>query len=211
MNLLRKHWFDIGGLLAFIVLIYLYTAYPRLLTIQTVLWLSLASLFIHQIEEYRYPGYFPGMLNSVMYKSDIPDRYPLNAQTSFIVNVPMGWLFYFLAAVFANQFIWLGIGTMLVSFGNVVAHTLLFNVKGKTWYNPGLCTAWILFAPLLYWFVHTLCVNHIAGIADWIAGIALGIILNVVGILKLIDWLANRNTTYVFEQRQLRPEDRYKG
>src|ERR1700761_4578039 len=122
MNFLRKHWFDVGGLLAVGVIIFICISYRQLSTIQLVLWLSLASLFIHQMEEYRYPGYFPGMLNSAMYKSDMPDRYPLNAQTSFVVNVPMGWMFYLLAAVFATRCIWLGIGTMLVSVGNVVAH-----------------------------------------------------------------------------------------
>jgi hypothetical protein len=208
MNLLRKHWFDIGGLLAVAVLIYLYNAYPHLPTIQTVLWLSLASLFIHQIEEYRYPGYFPGMINSALYKSKMPERYPLNTQTSLVVNVPMGWLFYFLAAIFASRCIWLGIGTMLVSLGNVVGHTLLFNLKGRTWYNPGMCTALFLFLPLLYCFWCTLSINHFAGTTDWIAGIALGIVLNVFGIVKMIDWMADRNTTYVFEPRQLRPQDR---
>src|ERR1700761_4708491 len=122
MNLLRKHWFDIGGLLAVIVLVYVYFDFANLSTVAVILWLSLASLFIHQLEEYRFPGYFPSMLNSAMYKSNMPDRYPLNAQTSFVVNVPMGWMFYLLAAVFATRCIWLGIGTMLVSVGNVVAH-----------------------------------------------------------------------------------------
>jgi hypothetical protein len=143
-----------------------------------------------------------------MYKSKSPERYPLNTQTSFVVNVPMGWLFYFLAALFADQYIWLGIGTMLVSFGNVIGHTVLFNLKGKTWYNPGMCTALILFLPLLYWFGDTLYGEHLGDTIDWIAGIALGIVLNVFGIVKLIDWMADRNTTYAFEKRQLRPEDR---
>ena len=208
MNILRRHWFDIGGLLAVLVLVYLYGNYHHLSTISVILWLSLASLFIHQIEEYRFPGYFPGMLNSVMYKSNWPDRYPLNAQTSFIVNVLMGWLVYFLAAIFADHFIWLGIGAMLVSLGNVVAHTTLFNLKGKTWYNPGLLTSWILFVPLFYWFIHTIYLHRLASIADVIIGIVLGIVLNVFGILKIIDWMADRNSTYVFEQRQLRQQDR---
>jgi len=208
MNFVRKHWFDVGGLLAVIALVFVYKSYAEWSVVRTILWLSLVALFIHQLEEYRYPGYFPGMVNSAMYKSSAPDRYPLNTQTSFIVNVPMGWLVYFWAALFGERFVWLGIGTMLVSLGNVVAHTILFNVKGKTWYNPGMCTALILFVPLLYWFCRTLYVDHVGDTTDWIAGVALGVVLNVVGIVKLIDWMADRNTTYVFERRQLRPEDR---
>jgi hypothetical protein len=208
MNLFRRHWFDIGGILALITLVFVYSSYREMATIQVLLWLSLASLFIHQVEEYRYPGYFPGMLNSALYKSNRPDRYPLNTQTALVVNVPMGWLFYFLAAVFARDYIWLDIATMLVSFGNVVAHTLLFNLKGRTFYNPGMATALILFLPLVYWFIEIVRSAHLAGLGDWIGGIILGLALNAIGILKLIDWLADRNTTYVFEQRQLRPADR---
>jgi hypothetical protein len=201
MNILRKHWFDLGGVLAIILLICIYNR--PMPSIHFILWLSLASLFIHQLEEYRYPGYFPGMMNTVMYKSEQPDRYPLNSQTSLFVNVLIGWLFYFLAAVFADKCIWLGIATMLVSCGNIIAHTILFNVKGKTWYNPGMATALLLFLPLSCWFVHTLYINHLPNAIDCIAGIVLGIILNIVGILKMIDWMADKNTRFIFEPRQL--------
>ena len=207
MNLLRKHWFDLGGLFALMVIVYVATGYKMMTTQQLILWLSLVSLFIHQLEEYRYPGYFPGMVNSAMYNSDQPDRYPLNTQTSFIVNVVMGWLAYLLAALFADQFVWLGIATVLNSLGNFVAHTFLFNGKGRTWYNPGMATAIILFLPLAIWYYSTIITDPHTLITDWLIGIPLGIVLNYLGIIKLIDWMADRNTTYVFENRQLRPID----
>jgi hypothetical protein len=71
-----------------------------------------------------------------------------------------------------------------------------------------MCTALILFLPLLYWFGHTLYAENLGDTTTWIAGIGLGIVLNVIGIVKLIDWMADANTTYIFERRQLRPEDR---
>ena len=132
MELLRKHWFDVGAALALILIIILVTTMGLdFSNIRFVLWLSLASLFLHQFEEYRYPGYFPGMMNIVMFESKQPDRFPLNEQTSVVVNVFMGWTSYALAAIFGEQAIWLGIATMLVSFGNFVAHTLIFNLKGQ--------------------------------------------------------------------------------
>ena len=71
-----------------------------------------------------------------------------------------------------------------------------------------MVTALLFFLPLLVWFVHTLNVHQLASPFDWTIGTALGIALNVIGVIKLIDWMADRNTTYVFEQRQLRPDDR---
>ncbi len=60
--------------------------------------------------------------------------------------------FYFLAALFAERALWLGLATIMVSLGNTVAHTTVFNIKGKTIYNAGLATSWLFFVPCLYFF-----------------------------------------------------------
>jgi hypothetical protein len=208
MAFLRKHWFDVGAVFALILLIPLFTIFGTdVANIRYILWLSLVSLFLHQFEEYRYPGYFPGMMNIVMFNSKQPDRFPLNEQTSFVVNVVMGWTSYALAAIFSEQAIWLGIGTILVSIGNFVAHTIIFNFKAKekTIYNPGLITSWIFFLPLSLWFFYLIIHQHIATPIDFIGGLVLGGLLNYVGIIKTIEWMADENTSYVFPERCLPP------
>jgi hypothetical protein len=199
MNLLRLHWFDIGIALAIIVAIFIIISGQS--GIALLLWISLISLFIHQVEEYRYPGYFPGMINKALFASDMPDRYPLNTNTALIVNVFIGWLFYFLAVLFYRDAIWLGIATMLVSVGNFFAHTFLFNIKGHTFYNPGMITAIFLFLPISTIFFLETVENNFATPTDWVIGIALGIILNYVGVLKTIDWMKDKNTLYIFPKR----------
>lgn len=211
MNLLRNNWYDFGALLSIIVSIYIFKSHINLTSYQTLMWLSLVSLFLHQFEEYRIAGTFPGMVNAVLYNSKMPDRYPLNTNTALYVNVFVGWTFYFLAAILAERAIWLGIATILVSVGNTIAHTIVFNFKGKTIYNAGLATCWLVFMPCAYFFVSTINTHHLATIIDYCIGIPLGIILNVVGILKLIDWLADKNTTYIFNDRNLLPKDRKKN
>lgn len=203
MNFMRLHWFDVGLALAFVTggIAFL----GHLAPISLLLWLSLISLFLHQFEEYRYPGYFPGMMNTVMFSSKQPDRYPLNTNTSFIVNVCIGWLSYLLAAIFAEKAIWLGIATILVSAGNFIAHTFLFNIKGKTLYNPGMFTAIILFAPIAVYFGYLVIQGRFATPLDWVVGVILGIVLNYVGILKMIDWLKDEDTEYIFPERFLMP------
>lgn len=211
MNFLRKHWYDLGGFLSIVTLVYIVINRHNLTNYQLVLWLSLVTLFFHQLEEYRIVGTFPGMVNKVIYHSEMPDRYPLNANTAFYVNAVLGWTSYFLAAVLAEKAVWLGIATILVSSGKVIAHTVLFNIKGKTVYNAGMLTSWLLFVPCVCYFFFTIQSVHLAAMTDYLIGVPLGIIINVVGILKLIDWLADKDTNYIFEQRNLLPRDRKKN
>ena len=203
MDFLRNHWYDLGFVFAVGVGLFLFIA--NLSGLSWLLWLSLASLFLHQFEEYRYPGYFPGMINSVLFSSQQPDRFPLNSNISLIVNVVIGWGFYFLAAIFAEKAVWLGIATILVSVGNFIGHTFLFNIKGKTVYNPGMLTGVILFLPICLYFFYYVIQQGLVSPTDWIIGIILGIALNYIGILKLIDWLKDENTRYIFPQRCLIP------
>jgi hypothetical protein len=157
-------------------------------------------LFFHQLEEYRIVGTFSGMVNSVMFKSDIPDRYPLNMNSALYVNAFVGWLTYVLAAIFAEKAIWLGLATIFVSVGNIIAHTLLFNVLGKTVYNAGLATSLLFFAPVVYFFFAIAHGEGLITLYVYMIGIPVGIAFNVVGILKLIDWMKDRDTSYVFSK-----------
>lgn len=150
MIFITGHGFYIGQDSPFLYSsIYLFQA-ENLTNYDYVMWCSLVSLFLHQLEEYRLAGIFPGMVNRVMYRSDLPDRYPLNALTAVYVNVLVGWIFYFLAAILRHHAVWCGIATILVSLGNVIAHTILFKLKGKTFYNAGLATSWLFFVPCIY-------------------------------------------------------------
>lgn len=203
MKFMRLHWFDVGFALAIITGVF--TSVMKFNPLSLLLWISLISLFLHQFEEYRYPGYFPGMMNTVMFSSKQPDRYPLNTNTALIINIFVGWLSYFLAAVFGEKALWLGIATILVSVGNFIAHTFLFNIKGKTRYNPGMLTAILLFAPIAGYFFYLLIQGNLATPTDWIVGIILGLALNFIGVLKLIDWLKDKNTKHIFPKRFLLP------
>ncbi len=210
MNLLRKNWYDLGAFFSALVCFYVYINYSNLTNYQTLMWCSLVSLFLHQLEEYRIAGTFPVLINSVMFNSKLPDRYPLKTNTAFYVNVVIGWTSYFLAAILAEKAFWLGIATIMVCFGNATAHTTVFNIKDKTLFNACLARSWLLLVPCTFYFVSIIHTNNLATSTDYFIGIALGLILNIVGILKLIDWMADENTTYIFYERNLLPKDRKK-
>lgn len=208
MNFLRKHWYDIGGTLGIITLVFVVVHFHEMSNYKLLMWLSLVSLFFHQMEEYRIAGTFPGMINRVMFKSNLPDRYPLNSNTSFIINVLIGWTIYLLAALTGTQAVWLGLAAILVSVGNVIAHTVIFNVKGKTIYNAGLATCWLFFVPCIFFFFKIVHDGGLASTTDYLIGLALGILVNVVGVFKPITWLADKESPFIFEDRNLLRGDR---
>ena len=202
MQILRKHWFDIGGVLGIILVFVVCTNSKSLAPYNLLMWFSLVTLFFHQLEEYRWPGTFPFMVNSVLFNSVTPDVYPLNSNTALIINVGIGWSLYFLAAISGVHAVWLGLATIMVSIGNVIAHTFLFNIRGRTFYNAGMATACLLFAPCAFYFFYVVHKFHLITTLDYLIGIPLGIVLNVVGVLKMIDWLKNKNSPYHFEPRK---------
>lgn len=208
MTFLRLHWFDLGGFIAVAAGIWLSLIWVDVGWYERLCWLSLIALCGHQLEEYRVVGTFPGMLNGTVFGSDRPDRFPLNTNTALIINVGIGWTFYLGAVAAGQHAIWLGIATMCVNFGNAIAHLIVFNIKGRTLYNPGMATGTLFFLPLVVFFAIVVVRSDLTTATDWIIGIALGIALNVFGLVKLLLWLADRNTPWAFPQRCLLPADR---
>lgn len=206
MNFLRSHWYDLGIGLALLIGTALLVFHPRGLSL--ILWISLIALFLHQFEEYRLPGTFPGMMNRVMYASTEPNFYPLNPNIALLINVVVGWLVYLLAAVFVETALWLGIAAILVSVGNFIAHTFLFNIRGKTRYNAGMLTAIVLFLPISACFFYYVVTYQAATPVDWVVGLLLGVALNYFGILKVIDLLKDKDTEYAFPQRNVKANAR---
>lgn len=205
MKFAERHWFDVGGVLGIVLAAWLTIGAvtgsgPSSITL--ILWLSLLSLFAHQVEEWRWPGWFPGMLNVVLFRSDDPWRFPLNVRSGLAVNVAVGWVSYALAALIGESALWLGLATMLVSIGNCVLHLLVIPIRGRMPYNPGMVTSLLLFLPISIWFVVVAWPKM-----SWIdiaVGIVLGVVLNVVGVIGLIRILEDPRAP-AFEPRQVLP------
>ncbi len=207
MKFLKAHWFDVGAGLAVATVLLVLLEHVGLGEYCTLLWISFASLCLHQVEEYNYPGTFPGMINTAMFASDIPDRYPLNMRSAMLINVGLGWGVYLAAALLGEHAVWLGIVSILISLGNVVAHTFLFNIKGRTWYNAGMATCWLFFMPIANVFFHLVRRDALATSTDYWIGIPLGILLNF-AVLGSIDRLKDPASPDPFPTRFLLPKDR---
>lgn len=206
MGWMERHWFDVGGVLGIGLAGWLILAGSSMTSLSLLLWLSLLSLLAHQVEEWRWPGWFPGMLNVVLFRSTDPWRFPLNVRSGLAVNVGVGWLGYLLAALLAERALWLALATILVSVGNCVLHLIVIPIRGRMPYNPGMATSLLLFLPLAVWFVVGFW--SAMSLVDIIAGLALGIVLNVGGVIGLIRILEDPNAPR-FADRQVEPALRY--
>jgi hypothetical protein len=202
MNTLRNHWYQIGLGLAIVFSLSLILLHNDLSNFRILLGVSLISLFLHQFEEYQLPGGFPRMINNALFNSKQPDRYPLNSNTALIINTSVGWMLYVLAFLFAEHAIWLTIACITVSAGNVIAHVFLFNIKGRTMYNPGMATALVLLLPISIYFFIFITHHNFVHPASLITGLVLGVIINYFGVLRLITLLANKNSPFAFRTSQ---------
>lgn len=206
MRFAQRHWFDVGAVLGIALAIWLIVAGSSMDPITLILWISLLTLFAHQVEEWRWPGWFPGMLNVVLFRSDDPWRFPLNVRSGLMVNVVVGWVGYLLAALLGTSALWLAMATILVSVGNCVLHLLVIPIRGRMPYNPGMATSLLLFLPVSVWFFVVAWPSM--SVADIVIGLLLGLVLNVGGVIGVIHALEDPHAP-PFEDRQVTPALRY--
>ncbi len=207
MTRFRSHWFDVGVVLgAALVLVWL-IARPNFASVQLILWVSLITLFLHQFEEWRWPGWFAGFLNIGLFRSDDPTRYPLNPTSAMVVNVVVGWSGYVLAALCWSNALWLGVATLTMSIGNCVFHLVFMPLRLRIPYNPGMATSLFLFLPTVIWFFVEASSQGLMTVGDLLIGIPLGMVLNVVGIIGVIE-LLKRLDTEAFPERMIEPARR---
>ncbi|MGN0158935.1 MAG: HXXEE domain-containing protein [Brotaphodocola sp.] len=201
MDFLRNNWYRIG-LMFFIVCAYavIFGGYEKLSDLQRLLLASLMVLPVHQFEEYAMPGGGPVVINRVFWGEKEGYRnYPGNWNSIMIVNLS-AYVFY-IAALFLPEMFWLGIATMLFNLFQVLGHVFEMNIKGKTWYNPGMATSVFLFLPISVIYlckVAPLVSGSVWGIA--VAALAAILVLTVILPVQL---LKNPESPYGIPKWQL--------
>lgn len=202
MSFLRRHWYDLGAVVAIGVGAVSFSLWHDMSLIQRVLLLNFIMMLAHQYEEYGWPGGFPPLVNLVVWPRNKPDRYPLNQNGAMVINLIWSYVFY-LAPVFFPTAIWLALGPMLVGFLQVIAHGILTNVKLKAPYNPGMVTALLGFLPLGVYYVYL--IKGMATTWDWGIGFAYMAGFLYFGVLKLnFTWLSAPNSPYPFAPEEMR-------
>ncbi len=200
----RDNWFKVGAVLALAIAGILTLSGRRLSRPRLFSALNLAALMVHQFEEYGFPGYFPGMLNAAVFKSDKPDRYPLNTNSSLIVNAVFGYPIYVLPVIFPERRS-LGLAPVLFGFCQAVFHGIIPPLRAKARYGPGFLSALFLHVPIGISYVRAVNSERSLGREEVAIGAAYMLAFAALGIGAPIRLLRNEESPYRFTERQVGP------
>ncbi|ROS26278.1 HXXEE domain-containing protein [Cellulomonas sp. PhB150] len=201
MSYFRRRWYDVGAVLG--VGIAIWALVGDWSTLQLILLWNFVAFMVHQFEEYHWPGGEAWITNEVVQPRGGPvDRYPLNQNNAAFINV-IAWPFYIIGAFFPDQ-IWLGIGTVLFGFGQIVVHGIITNIRLKTIYNPGMFAVIVGHTPLGIWYLIEIYDQDVVSGWDWLFGVLytaffIGVIMLRIGYTALV----SKTSPYPFEPAEM--------
>lgn len=203
MRFFRRHWYSVGLVVGAVALGWAFLG--NLTTIQFILLLNFVVLMVHQFEEYGWPGGFPWIMNEVIGpKSSRPDRYLLNQNSVFFINVPLAWPFYFLPVLFPNM-IWLGVSVVvLFGLGQLIFHGIVSNLKLKTFYNPGLAAVVLGHLPLGIWYLVEVYSKGPISVRDWVFAVVMVACFIGIGMVAIgFNLMADKHSEYPFAPEEM--------
>jgi len=162
-----RYWYALD-LIIFVILAGLCAYFWKDINVlQRLVWLNYLALFIHQAEEYGWPGGEPAIMNVVLRHSDLPDRFPLNQFSAMFTNTVWAFVAYFVPFFFPNV-AWLLFMPLIMNIGQFMVHGVMTNLQLRSIYNPGLGAVVFLHLPLtVYGFIYVIQNHLIVGI-DWL-------------------------------------------
>lgn len=133
---------------------------------------SAAILCLHFFEEFGYPGGFPLMGIQILLGRDEPDstKWNCNNLNSMFGNWTALVLIYLLPLIFPGVH-FLTATAIILSIAEVIIHLLLFNIKRKSIYNPGLVTG-LLLGVIVVWYLFNGFDPKIYVWSDFVIGLA---------------------------------------
>jgi hypothetical protein len=117
--------------------------------------------FLHEIEEYIYPGGFAQFMNRNIYRSD-PENGPVTFKAVFWINAVAVWIALPVFSLWSLYDITQAFAIPYFFIFQAVLH-LILGIVGKRIINPGMITAWLLHVPWAIWMIYLF---HKAGMID---------------------------------------------
>lgn len=161
------------------------------------------TMCAHQYEEYVDPGWFPGMVNVGIFKSDQPLNYPFNAHSAMCANISFRALY--VPAMIFPKVKWLGLPPVLLGIFQALAHGVLMPRMLHTKYTPGALTAALLHVPIGINYLSTLRAQGPIGRDNWIKSLMVLLVFFVFGVATPNIRLRDKNSLHAFTTHQLGP------
>jgi hypothetical protein len=205
MNFMRKNWYFVGGVLFLALLVVLVVFWKDMSILRRVMLMSFMALLVHQFEEYGWPGGFPAVMNIAWQPGEgtLPDRYPLNRNTSLFVNVFFAYPFYILPIIFPNL-VWFGLAQVAFGMAQFAVHGILINRKMRSVYNPGLFVVIFLHWPIGIYFIWYVIVNGL--VQWWMVPVAIVLLAAaaIFGVnLPVNRWFRDKNSPHPFSAAEM--------
>jgi len=208
LKFLRRHWHDIGLVSAAVAAAVLIATWNELVVLQKLLILNFIAVLVHQFEEYSWPGGFPAIANMVLQRSERPDRYPLNQNSSMVANLIFAYGFYLVPVFFPNV-IWLGLAPVLSGITiQLVGHAILMNRRLRTVYSPGVASIVFGWLPIGVVYIYYIVTNNLVNLGDWVVAVvwmAVFVLLNFNVIEQRL--LGDKNSPYPFDPDEMKRFD----
>jgi hypothetical protein len=136
-------------------------------------------------------------------KGNRPDRYPLNQNNAFFINVVLAYPFD-LIPVFFPDVVWLGLAPVLFGIGQFFMHGIANNRKLKTFYNPGLAAVVLGHVPIGIWYLVEVYTKNMITLWDWVFAAVYMALFMGVGMLRIgYGILADEDSPYHFAPEEM--------
>ena len=202
MNFLRDNWYNVGAVIFVALAFFMGFWGDHFSHLQVILVFSYMALLVHQYEEYRLPGGAPAVLNRVLYgETKDYDRFPINNQTRLVIN-GLAYPFYIVPIFFPNLISW-ALATMFFGFLQFVAHGIIMNAKGRTWYNPGLVAVILLHIPIGIYYIVYVQQHGLVRWLDYFLGVVGVIVAYAIIIMLPLRYFSSRDTPYPFSAEEM--------
>jgi hypothetical protein len=143
-----------------------------------LIWIQLPVYFLHEFEEYVYPGGFLAFFNTKILKSPREEG-PLDLDASFWINIPLIFVGFLVCAILATVCKDPNIGLWIAYFSaiNALAHVgWVFKFK----YNPGFWVSLLVNIPVGIYTVCYFAEHAIASTETQIISLVIGVVVQVV-------------------------------
>ena len=161
------------------------------------------TMCAHQYEEYVDPGWFPGMVNVGLFKSDQPLNFPFNAHSAMCANISFRALY--VPAMLFPKVKWLGLPPVILGIVQAFAHAILLPKVLHTKYSPGALTAALLHVPIGIDYLSAVRAEGPIGRSNWIKTALVLLFFIVVGVAFPNVHNADKDSPHAFTDHQMGP------